>query len=360
MKTKFLLLSLMASMSMGFVLQAQNINNSNQGAVGDSTKDNQRISTSVTIREPKKIIVDNDGVKVEHFVIKKIGKDTMSVEHILDSIEDVYGNVKNLAIEYETVDSNGKVTTHVFKRQYQIPKKNKNKSEILLNNLEQLQDDLEDYNAVSQKTTYTVKPKPYLTAKLYFAYGYTGWSGDKFSFSLPGDDYNLSWGSSWDLGLNFYLGVLDYDKWSVIIGLWGESLVFNFDYGFSLGSFSELGGKPEASNKSQKLVARYVVVPLMLNYRFYKDFAVSAGIIGGVNFSNSHTGYKRSYNLDNLHIEESTGKHFKDFNSFKADVQAQISYKGFGFYYRQSLTQIFKNGTQKKLYPFAIGLMYGF
>ena len=210
----------------------------------------------------------------------------------------------------------------------------------------------------NERQTENCKTQKELNVALYFGYGYTNWSKDMFSFSTPNNDYDLHWSSSWDLGFKFTIE--PWKKWTASIGLGYQSNIYRFDDGFSLGEFTSLGNDNKSSNKHQKLVARYVVMPLMFHYSLGNEFVVKIGAIPGVNFRTSHTVYKRNYDLGKNHIEESMGTSFKDFNPFKVDAQVSIAYEGIGIYYRQSLTKIFKYNRGEKLYPFTIGLTFGF
>ena len=140
---------------------------------------------------------------------------------------------------------------------------------------------------------------------------------------------------------------------SLTTGLGYQSNVFRFDNGISLFPGSSEG------NAECKLVARYVTVPLIIDFRLAKNIKLHRGAIGGLNYRNSHTGFKCSYTKDGIATEQSTGSSFNEFNTFKADAFAGIELGGWTFYVNHSLTNMFSNSYEKDLKPFSFGIMLG-
>ena len=146
---------------------------------------------------------------------------------------------------------------------------------------------------------------------------------------------------------------------SLTTGLGYQSNVFRFDNGISLYPFGSEGVPSGISNSECKLVARYITVPLILDFRLAKNIKLHIGAIGGLNYRNSHTGFKCSYTKDGITTEQSTGSSFNEFNTFKADAFAGIELSGWTFYVNHSLTNMFSNSYEKDLKPFSFGIMLG-
>ena len=147
--------------------------------------------------------------------------------------------------------------------------------------------------------------------------------------------------------------------------------MFRFDNGFDIDEFG-FGPIPSSSASGSatsissdisldkcKLVARYITIPVIFDFNFSEHFHLHAGAIAGINYRNSHTGFKRNYTLFGDKIEQSTGSHFKEFNAFKVDCLLGIEIYGFTFYVSHSVMDMFKDSYQKDALPFAFGVMIG-
>ena len=139
---------------------------------------------------------------------------------------------------------------------------------------------------------------------------------------------------------------------SLTTGVGYQSNVFRFENDIPL-------VPSDISNAECKLVARYITVPLILDFRLAKNIKLHIGAIGGLNYRNSHTGFKCSYTKDGITTEQSTGSSFNEFNTFKADAFAGIELSGWTFYVNHSLTNMFSNSYEKDLKPFSFGIMLG-
>lgn len=189
-----------------------------------------------------------------------------------------------------------------------------------------------------------------------FGYGYLNFSEDGlFSTPSSNDPYALKWSNKWDFMLKFNFFPQSCVSFSTGIGL--QSNVFRFDDGFDINVFSY--NPTNISKEKSKLVARYITVPLIANFRVAEHVHIHAGFLGGVNYRCKHTGFKRQFKLDGEKIEQSTGSHFKDFNTFKADAMLGVDLYGVTFYVSHALTNMFKDSYNKEAYPFAFGILLG-
>ncbi len=219
--------------------------------------------------------------------------------------------------------------------------------------------------------TYTPSKRS-ISSGFVFSYGYLNFSKDGF-FSTPSssDPYSLKWSDKWDVIYRFTFCPDNVVSFTTGIGI--QSNVFRFDNGFDI---NEFGFNPTTSSTTStsgsttslssdisldkcKLVARYITVPLILDFNLSDHFHIHAGAIAGINYRNSHTGFKRNYTLFGDKIEQSTGSHFKEFNDFKVDALLGFEIYGFTFYVSHSLMNMFKDSYNKTVRPFAFGVMIG-
>lgn len=200
-----------------------------------------------------------------------------------------------------------------------------------------------------------------------FSYGPLSWSAMNSSddlFASPEGAYGLKFwsGQRWMLG--FYTTFLP-DSWvSLYTGVLYQSDVFKFRNNVIWDRENSNKMIISDDSKNSKLVARYVSVPLIASLNIGKawnsSWKVDLGVIGGMNFRTSHTGFKTKYNQEGKHIEESYGTAYKNFNKFKLDAHIGVGWGAFQIYCEQALTPLFKDNTEKELYPFSFGIMLGF
>lgn len=238
---------------------------------------------------------------------------------------------------------------------------------------QELTDLLEEYldEDTNNGTTYTPSSKT-ITAGLILGYGYLNFSEDGF-FSTPSSSnpYNLKWSDKWDiiLGVTFFAE----SPVSFTTGVGIQSNVFRFDNGFDI---DEFGFNPTLSSTTStsgsttslssdisldkcKLVARYITIPAIVSFNVSNHFSIHAGALAGINYRNSHTGFKRNYTLFDDKIEQSTGSHFKEFEAFKVDALLGVKVYGWTFYVSHSLTNMFKDDYPQTIRPFSFGVMLG-
>ena len=206
-------------------------------------------------------------------------------------------------------------------------------------------------DAINKSIKTEESQKRTLSTGLVWGYGYLNYaSGNPFTVPASSSSDGLKWSNKWDIMFRFTF--CPDNVVSLTTGVGYQSNVFRFENDISL--------VPSGiSNAECKLVARYITVPLILDFRLAKNIKLHIGAIGGLNYRNSHTGFKCSYTKDGITTEQSTGSSFNEFNTFKADAFAGIELGGWTFYVNHSLTNMFSNSYEKDLKPFSFGIMLG-
>ena len=206
-------------------------------------------------------------------------------------------------------------------------------------------------DAINESIKTEESKKRTLSTGLVWGYGYLNYaSGNPFTVPASSSSDGLKWSNKWDIMFRFTF--CPDNVVSLTTGVGYQSNVFRFENDIPL--------VPSGiSNAECKLVARYITVPLILDFRLAKNIKLHIGAIGGLNYRNSHTGFKCSYTKDGITTEQSTGSSFNEFNTFKADAFAGIELGGWTFYVNHSLTNMFSNSYEKDLKPFSFGIMLG-
>ncbi len=142
---------------------------------------------------------------------------------------------------------------------------------------------------------------------------------------------------------------------------WGN---YRFEDGWTLAKVNGITVpdqyRPNGDNllSKSKLTTVYLNVPLLLKLNIpvsgssYKQFYLSAGIIGGVKIG-SHTKVKY----------EDSGKKEKDHSSFnlnllRYDLTLRAGYRWVGIYFNYQMTPMFEDGKAHKLFPYTVGLSF--
>ena len=213
-------------------------------------------------------------------------------------------------------------------------------------------------DAINESIKTEESQKRTLSTGLVWGYGYLNYaSGNPFTVPASSSSDGLKWSNKWDIMFRFTF--CPDNVVSLTTGVGYQSNVFRFENGISRFPFGSEGEPSDISNAECKLVARYITVPLILDFRLAKNIKLHIGAIGGLNYRNSHTGFKCSYTKDGITTEQSTGSSFNEFNTFKADAFAGIELSGWTFYVNHSLTNMFSNSYEKDLKPFSFGIMLG-
>ena len=165
----------------------------------------------------------------------------------------------------------------------------------------------------------------------------------------PYDGISFDGGSQWSIRLK----VIFYQnkQFSIHTGLGYESDIFKFkDLAFI---------NPNGSyvTTDEKMVARYITVPLQFKYKAAKSFSIHAGLIGGINFNTSHTGEKFLWDADSFNY--TARREFKDFNPFKIDAQAGITLYHITLYFKYGLLNTFKSDSDFSAHAMSCGISLG-
>ena len=222
-----------------------------------------------------------------------------------------------------------------------------------------LEKDLSQFFTTEEKNKKTKKQKKDLfESNLAIGYSYLNWSAENL-FTLPtqASNYHLNWSSRWDILID--MTFFPEHLFSITTGIGYQSNIFNFSNGFDNYNFTTNPTTNNYSIEENKLVARYITVPLLLRVNFNEDFRVYFGAMGGINYRCDHTGFKRSWIENGEITEQYSGASFKDFNTFKADAMFGFGYKEFSFYVSHSLTDIFSTNFPEDKAPFTCGTFLG-
>lgn len=218
---------------------------------------------------------------------------------------------------------------------------------------------LSQFFTTEEKNKKTKKQKKDLfESNLAIGYSYLNWSAENL-FTLPtqASNYHLNWSSRWDILID--MTFFPEHLFSITTGIGYQSNIFNFSNGFDNYNFTTNPTTNNYSIEENKLVARYITVPLLLRVNFNEDFRVYFGAMGGINYRCDHTGFKRSWIENGEITEQYSGASFKNFNTFKADAMFGFGYKDFSFYVSHSLTNIFSTNFPEYKAPFSFGIFVG-
>lgn len=279
-------------------------------------------------------------------------------------------SIRIMNVKSEIVDSpkfvDG-VVVKIFKGQFQTslsrswgPKEREERIGELITELgDLLSPEIKELSdAINESIKTEESKKRTLSTGLVWGYGYLNYaSGNPFTVPASSSSDGLKWSNKWDIMFRFTF--CPDNVVSLTTGVGYQSNVFRFENGISIFPFGSEGEPSDISNAECKLVARYITVPLILDFRLAKNIKLHIGAIGGLNYRNSHTGFKCSYTKDGITTEQSTGSSFNEFNTFKADAFAGIELSGWTFYVNHSLTNMFSNSYEKDLKPFSFGIMLG-
>ena len=272
-------------------------------------------------------------------------------------------SIRIMNVKSEIVDSpkfvDG-VVVKIFKGQFQTslsrswgPKEREERmGELITEFFDLLSPEIKELSdAINESIKTEESKKRTLSTGLVWGYGYLNYaSGNPFTVPASSSSDGLKWSNKWDIMFRFTF--CPDNVVSLTTGVGYQSNVFRFENDIPL--------VPSGiSNAECKLVARYITVPLILDFRLAKNIKLHIGAIGGLNYRNSHTGFKCSYTKDGITTEQSTGSSFNEFNTFKADAFAGIELGGWTFYVNHSLTNMFSNSYEKDLKPFSFGIMLG-
>ena len=160
---------------------------------------------------------------------------------------------------------------------------------------------------------------------------------------------NYDGGTQWSIRLKiiFYQN----KQFSIHTGIGYESNIFKFkDVNFT-DSYNT------TFYTDEKLVARYITIPLQAKYKLSKNFSAHAGLIAGLNFNTSHTGEKFLWNANN--VDYTARREYTDFNPFKLDAQAGITLYHVTFYFKYGLLNTFTSDADLSAHAMSWGISLG-
>ncbi|MBQ9254761.1 MAG: outer membrane beta-barrel protein [Bacteroidales bacterium] len=191
---------------------------------------------------------------------------------------------------------------------------------------------------------------------LTFGYGNLGLTDftipertDALGSPLLNDNTTFDGGTQWSIRLKviFYRN----KQFSIHTGIGYESNIFKFkDVSFA-------NSVSPGITTEEKLVARYITVPLQLKYKLAKSFSVHGGVIGGLNFNTSHTGDKYLWTIEDT--DYTARKEFKDFNPFRLDAQVGLTLYHVTFYFKYGLLDTFKGDDTFSAHAMSWGISLG-
>ena len=179
------------------------------------------------------------------------------------------------------------------------------------------------------------------------------------------------WFNSWQLELGYR--IYNSEKISGFVGVGYESDVYKFDNdngGFVYLDRNDLSGKAtmkvmselelaaaglETSGWESRLCARYVTIPLGVDYALSEDFGLGLTLIPGFSFSTKHTGLKYKLHGDN---QASLRDGLKGYISpFKCDVRFNVKFSIVNLFIQVSPISVFKDTDRDNVYPMRFGFM---
>ena len=111
----------------------------------------------------------------------------------------------------------------------------------------------------------------------------------------------------------------------------------------------------ETSGWESRLCARYVTIPLGVDYALSEDFGLGLTLIPGFSFSTKHTGLKYKLHGDN---QASLRDGLKGYISpFKCDVRFNVKFSIVNLFIQVSPISVFKDTDRDNVYPMRFGFM---
>ena len=190
-----------------------------------------------------------------------------------------------------------------------------------------------------------------------FAIGtsYLNWAKDGF-YSVPqsSDPFSLNYGIRTDIIFQFIIFPESLISISTGVGIQFNN--FGFKNGFDNYEFTTNPASNDYSIVENNLFARYITVPLTIDFNLNEDFKIHIGAIGGINYNTSRTGFVRSYKENGETTTQQSGSAFSQFNPFKLDAMFGISFDQFTFYANYALTDMFESTYKFQARPFSFGI----
>ncbi|MBP1630420.1 MAG: hypothetical protein H6Q15_1313 [Bacteroidetes bacterium] len=200
---------------------------------------------------------------------------------------------------------------------------------------------------------------------LNYSFGTTNWAkkikGIDNLFEGGDGAYTLNTDFDFSMDIGFRMPIANNINFKVGLGL--EMMEFEFKNYVNVFSVNgenviQIDNNPMPKQES-RLSVNYVIIPIIIDWQFYKKWSMSFGAIPGINFSTKFTGFSREYTLNNIYTNEYWGSAYKNIKPIKLDVQYAIGSSFLYLYFKYSLTPIFKTGKEMDLYPYSVGVSIG-
>lgn len=264
------------------------------------------------------------------------------------------GNIDSLNTDGIIGEVNAKISTNKMSLNSEMSSEVENWSKISTNLVDAL------VNKAKER-----KKKGHWDTEFTFAFGGQNWSHSYFASNAVNGKYSLDYGTAYILELKGQY-VFPCKWFSIELGMGYESDVLNFNQNVTyipVGqsaylrdiNLEEIEGTL-ISNKT-KMVARYVTVPMMLNFKIGK-IHTGIGAVAGINYNNSHTGVKMEQVIEypnDKKVENYSRLNYTDFNPYKLDFRATLGFDGIRLFFQSSMLSMIDESIEN-LYPYKIGM----
>ncbi len=201
-----------------------------------------------------------------------------------------------------------------------------------------------------------------------FELGLNNFADKDFSISRTAENQfmDLNTGHSWNVNLNIKqvsIGLIS-NHFGIVSGVGLEFNNYQFD---GDNSIEEINGVIDGEDLSylslnkSKLTTTYLNIPLLLELQIgdvkrRKRLYISSGVIGGIKLG-SHT--KIVHREDGKKQKEKDRDDF-NINPLRWGLSTRLGYRNINIYCNYYLTSFFEKNKGPDLYPFSLGLTFGF
>lgn len=225
-------------------------------------------------------------------------------------------------------------------------------------------------STTTKKKVTDVKPSK---STFSFLMGWDGLGHSMFSgLSSANDPYATKpWFNSWQLEIGYQ--VVSVNQFTGFVGIGYESDVYKFDgenSGFIYLDRNDPSGKAtmkegsaayllmeglETEGWESRLCARYVTIPMGVDFAVSEDFGFGLTLVPGFNFTTKNTGLKYKLHGDNQSRLRDSLKGYV--NPFKCDVRLNVKFSLANLFLQFSPVPLFKDTDRNDVYPLRFGFM---
>lgn len=199
-------------------------------------------------------------------------------------------------------------------------------------------------------------------------FGMNGYLTPNYSMNLPESQRMMELNSSKSTAVSFNFmmkGANIIKDWFYIspgVGITSNNYSFKNNISISTGSDTTMfTADTVISNDKYELNATYLQVPVMLGFRLgnpnKKRVGLQIGAIGGYKIVSKIN--QKYYLADNETKQKNTITDDFNFNPFKVDLVARVSFGKVGLFGKYSVTTLFEKNKAPELYPFSVGFTFG-